>query len=50
MTKENFRLFSPLPRIDEIDTAIDDDPKSYYFKQAANGVPVRMALLQKILG
>ncbi len=49
-TKGNFKILHPLPRVGEISTDIDNDPKAYYFQQAANGVPVRMALLSKILG
>jgi len=42
-------VMSPLPRREEIDTEIDDDPRVAYFRQAANGVPVRMALLESLL-
>jgi aspartate carbamoyltransferase catalytic subunit len=42
-------VMSPLPRCEEIDTEIDDDPRVAYFRQAANGVPVRMALLELML-
>ncbi|MGB9665664.1 MAG: aspartate carbamoyltransferase, partial [Ignavibacteria bacterium] len=38
------------PRIDEIDTNVDYTKHAYYFKQAANGIPVRMALLSLLLG
>lgn len=48
-TKNNFKILHPLPRVKEISTDIDNDPKNYCFKQAANGVPVRMALLSLIL-
>ena len=40
----------PLPRVDELDYAIDDDPRAAYFRQAAYGVPVRMALIAAMLG
>ena len=40
----------PLPRLDEISTDIDDDERAMYFKQAHNGVPIRMAVLLKIFG
>jgi aspartate carbamoyltransferase catalytic subunit len=43
-------VMHPLPRVDELDYAIDADPRAGYFQQAANGVPVRMALLGLILG
>ena len=47
--KKNLRILHPLPRVDEIDTAIDDTPFSYYFQQAENGVFIREALLTLIL-
>ncbi|KKW23398.1 MAG: Aspartate carbamoyltransferase [Parcubacteria group bacterium GW2011_GWA2_51_12] len=40
----------PLPRIDEIDVAVDKLPNAIYFRQAKNGMYVRMALLQDVLG
>jgi aspartate carbamoyltransferase catalytic subunit len=40
----------PLPRVDEITTAVDADPRAAYFRQARNGVPVRMAILDWLLG
>ncbi|HEY9843847.1 MAG TPA: aspartate carbamoyltransferase [Candidatus Obscuribacterales bacterium] len=43
-------LLHPLPRVNEIDPDVDADPRARYFTQAANGVPVRMALLSLILG
>lgn len=48
--KPNFRILHPLPRVDEIEVAIDETPYAYYFQQAAHGVPVRMALLALLLG
>jgi aspartate carbamoyltransferase catalytic subunit len=39
-----------LPRIDELDRAVDDTPHAAYFRQAYNGVPVRMALLSLLVG
>jgi aspartate carbamoyltransferase catalytic subunit len=42
-------LMHPFPRVGEIATEVDADPRALYFKQEANGVPVRMALLKKIL-
>jgi len=48
--KANLKILHPLPRIDEIDHEIDDTPFAYYFQQASNGVPVRMALLALLLG
>jgi aspartate carbamoyltransferase catalytic subunit len=43
-------VLHPLPRVDELDYEIDSDPRAGYFQQAAQGVPVRMALLGLILG
>jgi aspartate carbamoyltransferase catalytic subunit len=38
-------VMHPLPRLDEIDRAIDGDPRAAYFRQARNGLFVRMAVL-----
>ncbi len=43
-------VMHPLPRRDEISAEIDGDPRSIYFKQAARGVPIRMAILGYLLG
>ncbi|MCP5022431.1 MAG: aspartate carbamoyltransferase catalytic subunit [bacterium] len=43
-------VMHPLPRRDEISEEIDNDPRSIYFKQAARGVPIRMALLASLMG
>ncbi|HEY3398719.1 MAG TPA: aspartate carbamoyltransferase [Armatimonadota bacterium] len=43
-------VLHPLPRVDEITTEVDDDPRAAYFEQAAGGVPVRMALIALLLG
>jgi hypothetical protein len=43
-------VMHPLPRVDELAYEVDADPRSMYFKQAARGVPVRMALLSLLLG
>jgi aspartate carbamoyltransferase catalytic subunit len=43
-------VMHPLPRVDELSTDMDADPRSRYFDQARNGVPVRMALLSLLLG
>jgi len=42
-------LMHPLPRVDEIAPDVDDDPRAAYFRQARNGLQVRMALLEKLL-
>jgi len=43
-------VMHPLPRVDELAYEIDGDPRSMYFKQAARGVPIRMALISLLLG
>jgi aspartate carbamoyltransferase catalytic subunit len=43
------QVMHPLPRIDELSYDMDDDPRGVYFKQAAYGVPVRMALIASLL-
>jgi aspartate carbamoyltransferase catalytic subunit len=43
-------VMHPLPRVDELAYDVDADPRSMYFKQAAFGVPIRMALLALLLG
>jgi len=40
----------PLPRIDEIDTLVDSDPRAACFRQVENGMLIRMALLSLLLG
>lgn len=47
-SKETY-LMHPLPRVGEISEDVDDDPRCLYFKQAHNGVSIRMALLLKLL-
>ena len=42
-------ILHPLPRVGEIETAVDVLPNAAYFRQAANGVPMRMALLSLLL-
>jgi len=48
--KEDMIIMHPLPRVTEIDPEVDRTPHALYFKQAFNGVPVRMALLSLIAG
>ena len=48
--KESLIIMHPLPRVTEIDPEVDKTPHAVYFKQAFNGVPVRMALLSLVLG
>jgi aspartate carbamoyltransferase catalytic subunit len=49
-TKPNLRILHPLPRVNEIHTDVDSNPKAYYFEQALNGVFTRQAILCTILG
>merc|ERR1712176_134519 len=47
--KENTVVMHPLPRLDEISPEVDSHPKAAYFRQAHNGLFIRMALLHSIL-
>ena len=49
-TKANMRILHPLPRVNEIHTDVDSNPKAYYFEQALNGVYTRQAILCSLLG
>ena len=49
-SKPNVRILHPLPRVNEINTDVDDNPKAYYFEQARNGVFARQAILTRALG
>lgn len=48
--KEKITILHPLPRITEIHTSVDSHKGAAYFRQAGNGVPVRMALILLLLG
>jgi aspartate carbamoyltransferase catalytic subunit len=48
--KKDAVIMHPLPRVTEIDPKIDTDPRAAYFRQAQNGLYIRMALLDMILG
>jgi aspartate carbamoyltransferase catalytic subunit len=48
-TKPDTRVLHPLPRVNEIDVDVDDNPKAYYFMQALNGMYVRQAIIAKVL-
>jgi aspartate carbamoyltransferase catalytic subunit len=50
VAKEDLSVMHPLPRVDEIAYDVDETAKANYFEQAHNGVPVRMALLDLLLG
>ncbi len=47
--KETLSVMHPLPRVNEISVAIDNDPRAAYFKQVLNGKYMRMALILKLL-
>ncbi len=47
--KQELAILHPLPRVNEISTEIDADPRACYFRQARNGKFVRMALILKLL-
>jgi aspartate carbamoyltransferase catalytic subunit len=49
-TKPGMRILHPLPRVNEIHTDVDSNPKAYYFEQALNGVYTRQAILCSLLG
>ena len=48
--KNEMIVLHPLPRVDEIATEVDPDPRAAYFRQMENGMFVRMALLALVLG
>ena len=48
--KKDLKIMHPLPRVGEIDKSVDKTPHAAYFEQAANGIPVRKALLALALG
>ena len=47
--KEDLSIMHPLPRVNEISTNVDDDPRAVYFEQVRNGRYVRMALIKTLL-
>ena len=47
--KKDLCILHPLPRVNEISVAVDDDPRACYFKQVLNGKYIRMALILKLL-
>ena len=48
--KQNLSILHPLPRVNEISVAVDEDPRACYFKQVLCGKYMRMALILKLLG
>lgn len=49
LARKDMFVLHPLPRVNEISTEVDSDPRAKYFEQARNGVYVRMALIMKLL-
>ncbi len=47
--KDHLMVLHPLPRVDEIDPGVDALPYARYFEQARNGIPVRMAMLRRVM-
>ena len=50
MMKPDARILHPLPRLGEVTLDVDSDPRAAYFRQARNGLYIRMALLLKVIG
>lgn len=48
--KEDLAILHPLPRVNEIQPEVDDDPRAVYFDQVGYGVIVRMSLILSLLG
>ena len=47
--RSDLSILHPLPRVNEISVAVDDDPRAKYFEQVLNGKFIRMALILKLL-
>jgi len=48
--RSNLKILHPLPRVNEIDRDVDDNPMAYYFQQAGNGLYARQAIICRALG
>ena len=48
--RDNMKILHPLPRVTEIDQDVDETKYAYYFKQAENGLYIRMAIISYLLG
>jgi len=48
--KRDLMILHPLPRVNEIAVEVDKDPRAFYFRQAKNGMYIRMALIMALLG
>ncbi|MBN1925916.1 MAG: aspartate carbamoyltransferase [Prolixibacteraceae bacterium] len=49
-TKPTMKILHPLPRVNEINADVDENPKAYYFTQAENGVYTRQAIISHLMG
>ena len=49
-SKPTLKILHTLPRVNEIDQDVDDNPKAYYFQQAGNGLFARQAIITRALG
>lgn len=49
LAKKDMIVLHPLPRVNEIATEVDQDPRAVYFEQVQYGVYIRMALIMKLL-
>ena len=49
LAPKDMLVLHPLPRVNEISTEVDKDPRAVYFKQAQYGVYIRMALIMTLL-
>jgi aspartate carbamoyltransferase catalytic subunit len=49
LAKPDMSIMHPLPRVNEISVAVDEDPRACYFKQVLNGKYIRMALILMLL-
>ncbi len=50
LAKEDLAILHPLPRVNEINIEVDEDPRAWYFRQIKFGMYIRMALIAKLLG
>lgn len=50
LVPEHARILHPLPRVNELALEVDDDPRAAYFRQVQNGLYIRMALLNQLMG
>ena len=48
--RPNMKILHPLPRVNEIDYAVDENPHAYYIQQAQNGLYAREAIICDVLG